>query len=438
VIALSLAFLCCFQGADADAPLTRAREETRRADESVAQAEAKLAGVYQDFERWIARSKGISLEKPLVAAAQEAIAATRAEIAASRLDGGSKAKVVADLRQRLMEATRAILPAGIRPAVAQHLADQLAAIPNQTNPNDAAAKAAADLCGKWLDPNIPAHELWNRDLFKEVPAARDFAAARAAQAAANDKITRIEHPERFVSAYGNTPDGMIFVMAGSYTLGPNEGYDIDGDKRKSPFQVNLKQFYLDKTEVTNRQYHDFLRSLNKADALLHSPQGWEKSAKEGYAIYPTGMDNYPVTGVSYEDAAAFAGWVKKRLPTEDEWEAAARGQRGFRYPWGNDYEAKRANDANADPGDVVAVGSFPGDVSPFGALDMAGNVMEWVGTLEGGKPAPPKLEANSGVVIRGGCYDREAKKCSALFRWVWPGKTTKVRNLGFRCAKDAF
>jgi formylglycine-generating enzyme required for sulfatase activity len=64
--------------------------------------------------------------------------------------------------------------------------------------------------------------------------------------------------------------------------------------------------------------------------------------------------------------------------------------------------------------------------------------MEWTGSLEGGKEAPLRLDTNAGVVLRGGCYDREPKKCSAVYRWVWPGKTTRVGGLGFRCAKDAF
>lgn len=423
---------------DAEAKLASARDELRRAEETVAKLEAALCQVYSGFEGWLAEAADPEYDRRFTEAVTAAF--TDVSKATERLaDLTQRAKATAELRQRLAAALEPLAPSFARALVAQRLADALAPqVGTETDVAEASRKAVRDFQAKWLDPKVPPHELWNRGWFKDLPAARDYADARAKVASAGERVSRIEHPERYHPAHANAPEGMVFVLGGTYTLGPNEGYDIDGDKRKAPYAAAVKSFFMDKTEVTNKQYHDFLRSIPRADAQARAPLGWEKAAREGYAVYPAGTANYPVTGISYEDAAHYASWAKKRLPTEEEWEVAARGPRSNRYPWGPDYEAKRANDVNAEFGGPAQVGSFPRDESHFGVLDMAGNVMEWTSSLEKGKEAPVRLDSNVNVIIRGGSYDRDPKKCAATYRWAWPGKTTRVANLGFRCVKDAF
>lgn len=424
---------------DNDAELTRAREDIKKTQAIVAAAEQKIVASYQEFERFIAAAKSDPTAPKIEAAARKAIDLVRADIASGTLtsDPAQRGKITNEIRRRAVEEFTTILPESLRGPAAGKLSPNLYnATLAAADPTEVIHKLTLDMCSKWFDPSAPVHELWNRDLFKEVGAAREYADARGALAAANEKLARLEHPERFHPAYANTPEGMVFIIGGQYTVGPNDGYDIDANRRKTAAQITVKPFYIDKTEVTNKQYYDFLKAAPRAEAKIRLPQGWQ-FAKDGNAVIPAGKDTFPVTGICYEDAAAYATWAKKRLPTEDEWEVAARGAKGYLYPWGASYESHRANDQNADSGGAAPVGAFPGDESPFGAFDMSGNVMEWTGTLAGGKPAPPKLDGNVDIVLRGGAYDRDPKKCSAVYRWVY-ASTTKVGNLGFRCAKDAF
>lgn len=429
---------------DSSVELVRARDEIRRAQESVTAAEKKIVAAYQEFEQFLASIKNAAVGPRVEGATRRVVDAIRADLVAGKLssDPGQRARVTQEIRTRLQDELAAVFPESLRTPVASRLSVNLYNLTaSQADPAEAIRKLTSDICNKWFDSPAPAHELWNRDLYKEVQAARDYADARTAHASATEKVARMEHPERFHPAYAGTPEGMILVPGGVFTLGPNDGYDIDTNKRKTTFQVTLKPFYMDKTEVSCKQYADFLKSISRSDARIRLPQSWTP-AKDGKggdfaSMIPPGRENYAVTGISYEDAAAYAIWAKKRLPTEDEWEAAARGYKSLAYPWGSQYEPKRANDQNGDLGGVAAVGTHPGDESPFGALDMAGNVMEWTATLEGGKLASPKPDSNQSIVIRGGAYDREPKKCSGVYRWVY-ASSMKIANLGFRCVKDAF
>jgi formylglycine-generating enzyme required for sulfatase activity len=428
------------QAAEAE-PVARTREELKRADAALAGAESALVAAYEDFERVLASARSEPLPPRLAAAARSALLATRAEIAAGRLSAepAGRSKVIADLRARAQQSLASLMEAPLAATVAVPLGDALLPeVASSGEPSEGLARACGTVASRWFDPAVPAHELWNRGIFRELAPAKDYARARAEQAAAADRLGRLEHPERYHPAYERTPEGMVFVVGGTFKVGGNDGYDLDTEKRKSVFEMQLRPFYIDRTEVTNRAYAEFLRGLSPKEAEPRTPSTWERSAGGGPGVMPAGAENLPATGVSYEDAAAFAAWAKKRLPTEDEWEAAARGPKALKYPWGNEYKIHSANDSNGEIGGPAAVGAFPDDTSWCGALDMAGNVMEWVATLDGGKPAPTKLETNVNVVLRGGAYDRDSKESSSVYRWLWPGKTTRVGNLGFRCAKDAY
>jgi serine/threonine-protein kinase len=208
---------------------------------------------------------------------------------------------------------------------------------------------------------------------------------------------------------------------------------------------DLPLFYMDAHEVTNAQYARFLDYCNENpdhsffDHLLqpawkknHVPLKWDELSK--------GRPNYPVVGVDWYDAFAYANWLGKRLPTGMEREKAARGEDGRKYPWGNEWQPKSGQrmcngpptiaGTEADmPSGVVAVGTFPQGNSPYGLMDMAGNAREWIGD-EAGSVAEPT------AACRGGSFADSISMCSTTASVPLPRETRDVMT-GFRCAADA-
>jgi len=146
------------------------------------------------------------------------------------------------------------------------------------------------------------------------------------------------------NSYAGDDNPLIKIPGGTFKSGP------DGKS------ATVDKFYIDKLEVTNKEFKKF---------------------KKGFQ-YPAGKDNYPVAEVTYFDAEAYCKSVGKRLPTQLEWEKAARGTDGRTYPYGNDYDSDKANTFDSGVGDPVAVGSYKNGKSPYGVMDMSGNVAEWV------------------------------------------------------------
>jgi len=228
-------------------------------------------------------------------------------------------------------------------------------------------------------------------------------------------------------------EGMVAIAAGEFTMGRTK-LTRDDDTKMRPrvllddrpaHKVWLDAYYLDAREVTNAQYAKFVSATGH-----RPPYHW--SGGQGEA-------ELPVFNVSWDDANAYCRWAGKRLPTEAEWERAARaGKEGLSYPWGDKMEAGKAR-YNVEAG-PAPVGQFP--ANDFGLFDMSGNVSEWCSDWfdrEYYKSSPPRNpkgpETGIYKVIRGGAWSDEAARTTVFFRnWVRPTQTTP--NIGFRCASQ--
>jgi iron(II)-dependent oxidoreductase len=167
-------------------------------------------------------------------------------------------------------------------------------------------------------------------------------------------------------------DSMVLIPAGPFVMGTN--LDRADAQDKPQHTANLSAYWIDKYPVTNAQYAKFVAATSR-----RPPLNW----KDGKV--PQGELMRPVTMVSWFDASAYAKWAGKRLPTEAEWEKAARGTDGRRWPWGDKMEPQRLN-TYYNVGSATNVNAYPNGASPFGLMDMAGNVDEW--TADDLKPYP--------------------------------------------------
>jgi serine/threonine-protein kinase len=252
---------------------------------------------------------------------------------------------------------------------------------------------------------------------------------KAAEQPATRKAVESEAPRipaGSVERRGADDAEMVYVSAGVFTMGDTHG---DGLPNERPsHQVRVQAFWIDRTEVTFAQIARMTRATAAKPRL-------EKLREL------RGKDQHPAIHVTWLDAAAYCRTVGKRLPTEAEWEYAARGTDGRRYPWGETWDPSRARVEESGGGQGSApVGSYPGGASPFGALDMAGNVWEWTSSLE--KPYPyiatdgrEDPSAPGPRVIRGGAWKMKPRALRTTSRHsVDP--TTRTPIIGFRCAQN--
>jgi len=234
-------------------------------------------------------------------------------------------------------------------------------------------------------------------------------------------------------------DGMVmdYVPAGSFAMGSTDSDSQAGDDEKPSHRVYLDAFWIDQTEVTNGMFATCVQ------AGACQPPG-EKGSKTRLLYYSDShYENYPVIYVSYSGAEDYCRWAGRRLPTEAEWEKAARGIDGRIYPWGNQLPDASLLNYNNQVGDTQPVGSYPAGSSPFGALDMAGNVAEWTAdwygeSYYGTSPAynpkgPPSGEYR---VLRGGSWFNVGRVVRAAFR-MWNYPDLQSDSSSFRCARSA-
>ena len=216
-----------------------------------------------------------------------------------------------------------------------------------------------------------------------------------------------------------TPSGMVYIPDGVFRMGSE-----DADTYESPVhEVTVAPFFMDRTEVSNEQYAAFLKATNHA-----APPDWKDNQ------YPPNAGQMPVVNVSWQDANDYAAWAGKRLPTEAEWEFAARTTDRRRYPWGMKWDTAKANTNETGLNRPAEVGYYADAANPFGLLNMAGNVWEWTASeVKSYKDASIVLAP--GKVIRGGAFYTPKERATTTYRGFAP-PDKKAPGIGFRCVKD--
>jgi len=286
----------------------------------------------------------------------------------------------------------------------------------------------------------------------------------------------------------NLDESMVLIPAGSFIMGSNKE-DKEGLQKQYGFvkplfvnehpkhQAYIHAFLIDKYEVSNADFKAFVKQTNYPDPVAWTQNGYNVSDDKLMTAHVENLrwvatdyfeldmdtremtkdelvdallkiqrerDVLPVTIISWFDAQNYCRWLGKRLPTEAEWEKAARGENGLEYPWGNDWDVSKANSGNDQNDDepLVPVGTYKTDVSPYGVYDMGGNVSEWVADWYKAYPGASNDDDDFGEkhkVVRGGGAGVGHYALSIFFRSARRQHTTPVTlgtDIGFRCAQD--
>jgi formylglycine-generating enzyme required for sulfatase activity len=242
-------------------------------------------------------------------------------------------------------------------------------------------------------------------------------------------------PEKLGSTMVSKKDGMVlvYVPAGEFSMGSDNG----NSDEKPVHKVTLDAFWIDQTEVTNAMYAKCV-----ADGGACPPPSATRSEMRDDYYGVSEFDNYPVVYVNWSQANTYCSWAKRRLPTEAEWEKAARGMDGSTYPWGNNAPNVNLLNYNSNVGDTTMVGKYPNGKSFYGAYDMAGNVWEWVNDWYGktyykNSPASNPLGPDTDVyrVYRGGSWKGDYNSVRSAYRYG-SGPSGTSDEIGFRCASS--
>ena len=226
---------------------------------------------------------------------------------------------------------------------------------------------------------------------------------------------------------------MSLIPAGEFLMGSDPNVDENATDREQPqHTLSLPDYYLARTPVTNSQYAAFVQ-----DTGHKPPCHWEGD------LYPEELHNHPVVNVSWSDAVAYCKWLSKktgkpyRLPSEAEWEKAARGTDGWRFPSGDEWDVSKCNTREGGPGTTTPVGQYsPDGDSPYEVADMAGNIWEWC--TDWLQPYPGNSSSDDGYgethkVLRGSSWDTHGLAHCAFRYARRPGDISN--DIGFRCAK---
>jgi len=234
-------------------------------------------------------------------------------------------------------------------------------------------------------------------------------------------------------------EDMVEIRAGTFIMGDS----TIGSDAVPVHVVHLPTYYIDRYEVTNEEFASFLNENHGMEKEIGIGTTGCRIVKKGGNYLPvSGYENHPVTKVTWNGAVRFASWRKARLPTEAEWEKAARGTAGLAYPWGDTFLSEIVSCC----GDSLRqIGSFPGGASPYGVMDMAGNAWEWVSDAWSADyyqqspehdPDGPPFDGRYRV-LRGGSYASNSHTMRCAYRGHhFPEKF--IAGVGFRCARDGF
>ncbi len=222
---------------------------------------------------------------------------------------------------------------------------------------------------------------------------------------------------------------MVYVPDGSFTMGSEDGQDDE----KPVHTVTLAAYWIDITEVTNGMYASCVLA-----GVCQAPESKSSSTRSSYYGDP-GYADYPVINVNWNQAKAYCRAVGGRLPTEAEWEKAARGTDGRTYPWGEAIDKTYANYFGGI-GDTAPVGSYEPGKSPYGAYDLAGNVWEWVSSQYKSYPfntsdGRDDLTSTVARVLRGGSWYYDFDLIRSAYRY-WDDPSFTAVDIGFRCARS--
>jgi formylglycine-generating enzyme required for sulfatase activity len=307
------------------------------------------------------------------------------------------------------------------PSVSPRLRDviqiALAALPEGRYPHAAAMRDALRGHGPVLRRVVPLQTPTPRPAPPRPVSAPDRASAPTVEMVPPPRrgLHIVGRNERGYEEAENGTDGsiLIHIPGGAATIGSNHAED-----ERPPHSVIFGDFWINKVPITNNQFRRFLSATGYAP----DDRGWEGCARSW-------GEQAPVAGIAYADALAYCRWAELRLPTEEEWEYAARGPDGRRFPWGNAWDDTRCrHDLYGASRGAMTVGSYPEGASPFGCLDMVGNVPEWTASqyarYNGSKATPQQ-------VLRGGSWNEDDP---VLFRCARRTVDNGKQRAGFRCA----
>jgi len=221
------------------------------------------------------------------------------------------------------------------------------------------------------------------------------------------------------------PGEMVLIPAGEFILGD----DTKGSQANPQQKISLPAFWIDKYEVTNREYLDF--SIKSGYQTEGASEG-----KDWRTFFTAEKADFPVVYITWKDADSYCKSSGKRLPTEQEWEKAARGTDGRIYSWGNEWKLGLTNTYEGDR-TPVAIGKYSGDVSPYGVHDMVGNVMEWTSSWYLPYKGNAQQDSNFGQrfrVVRGASSRSYGDRFRLWMRSAY--LPNSLYDFGFRCAKD--